>query len=106
MDVWRRVLGEPGSRRVTKPIGRPRKKPLSPEAKEEALSPKPKKTRVTVRARPRSLTRHQYLSCDILQKQRVVAYAKENMVAEAARKFHVADSTVRGWMKIAFEVAI
>ena len=42
----------------------------------------------------------------MLQKWRVVAYAKENTVAEAARKFHVADSTVRGWMKIDFEEAI
>ena len=36
----------------------------------------------------------------------MVAYAKENTVAEAARKFHVAGSTVRGWMKIDFEEAI
>ena len=42
----------------------------------------------------------------MLQKQCVVAYAKENTVAEAARKFHVADSTVRGWRKIDFEEAI
>ena len=28
------------------------------------------------------------------------------MVAEAAKKFHVADSTVRGWMKIDFEATI
>ena len=39
----------------------------------------------------------------MLQKRLVAAYAKENMVAAAARKFRLADSTVRGWMKIDFE---
>ena len=42
----------------------------------------------------------------MLQKRHVVAYAKENIVAEAARKCHVADSTVRTWRKIDFEEAI
>ena len=35
--------------------------------------------------------------------QRVVAYAKGNMLAAAARKYFVAESTFRGWMKIQFE---
>ena len=39
----------------------------------------------------------------MLQKQRVVAYAKENTLAAAARKYFVAESTLRGWMKIQFE---
>ena len=33
----------------------------------------------------------------------MVAYARENTLAVAARKYFVAESTLRGWMKIQFE---
>ena len=95
-------LGQPRTPSI-RPVGRPRKHPPLPSESEDELNPKPKKTRVTVSARTRSPTRRQYESCDMLQKRLVAAYAKENTVAVAARKFRLADSTVRGWMKIDFE---
>ena len=39
----------------------------------------------------------------MFQKQKVVHYAKNNNVAAAARKYHVAESTVHRWMKLNFD---
>ena len=82
-----------------RPVGRPRK--IQPEDQE----PVPKKPRVVAVAtpRPRSPTQVVYSSYNMSQKKEEVKYAKEHTVAKASQKYHVADSTLRGWMKIDFD---
>ena len=100
----RTAPGRPRKATTTKrPVGRPRKLPPPAESDSNKITTPHKKTRVAINPKPRSPTRTHYSSYNMLQKQRVVAYAKENTLAAAARKYFVAESTLRGWMKIQFE---
>ena len=86
-----------------RPVGWPRKLPSPAESDSDEITAHHKKTHVTINSKPRSLTRTHYSSYNMLQKQRVVAYAKENTLAAAARKYFVDECTLRGWMKIQFK---
>ena len=88
---------------MKRPVGRSRKLPPPADSDSDEIITPHKKTRVTINPKPRSPTRTHYSSYNMLQKQRVVAYAKENTLAAAARKYFVAESTLCGWMKIQFE---